>query len=82
MTSYEGIVKPTTYECRTCMEMAESCGAVPDCQNCYYEKKVKVVNITPSFGGTRAIVIYKDGVVDDIPKERLRIVNMEVQDGD
>lgn len=53
-------IKPLASNCRSCMDIAESCNHIPDCNNCSYNTtRYEIVQIGSNFWGDYAIVQVK-----------------------
>ena len=59
----KGITKPTMSECKSCMDIAESFGCFPDCNQCHKKKEVDILHFTSNFWGDYAICKTEDGKV-------------------
>lgn len=61
-----GTIQPTLYDCKICIDFAESCGVFPDCKKCHKKKEVEVLTFTSSFWGDKAICKSEDNKVFSI----------------
>lgn len=60
-------------DCKMCMDMADMCDQIPDCDLCKKQKGTWVDTITNMFG-TRAVVVLEDGKVETYPLYRLKVI--------
>jgi hypothetical protein len=60
-------------DCKMCMDMADMCDQIPDCDLCKNQKGTWVDTITNMFG-TKAVVILEDGKVETYPLYRLKVI--------
>ena len=60
-------------DCKMCMDMADMCDQIPDCDLCKNQKGTWVDTITNMFG-TKAVVISEDGKVETYPLYRLKVI--------
>lgn len=60
-------------DCKMCMDMADMCDQIPDCDLCKNQKGTWVDTITNMFG-TKAVVILEDGKVEIYPLYRLKVI--------
>lgn len=60
-------------DCKMCMDMADMCDQIPDCDLCKKPKGTWVDTITNMFG-TKAVVILEDGKVETYPLYRLKVI--------
>ncbi len=59
---------PDAFTCRACSDLAESCGAVPDCDSC--EKEYEIFETVHGFWGAYVVVV-KDGKFEKVPMCRV-----------
>lgn len=64
---------PSHKKCSICMDMAYSCGCVPNCKDCYRENTVEVLQFISSFWGARAICKTQDGQFIEIDVKSLKV---------
>lgn len=60
-------------DCKMCMDIADMCDQIPDCDLCKNQKGTWVDTITNMFG-TKAVVILEDGKVETYPLYRLKVI--------
>lgn len=60
-------------DCKMCMDMADMCDQISDCDLCKNPKGTWVDTITNMFG-TKAVVILEDGKVETYPLYRLKVI--------
>lgn len=60
-------------DCKMCMDMADMCDQIPDCDLCKKPKGTWVDTITNMFG-TKAVVVLEDGSVETYPLHRLKVI--------
>lgn len=60
-------------DCKMCMDMADMCDQIPDCDLCKKPKGTWVDTITNMFG-TKAVVVLEDGMVETYPLHRLKVI--------
>ena len=59
----KGITQPTMSECKSCIDIAESFGCLPNCDQCHKKKEVDILHFTSNFWGDYAICKTEDGKV-------------------
>ena len=60
-------------DCKMCMDMADMCDQIPDCDLCKNPKGTCVDTITNMFGA-KAVVVLEDGSVETYPLHRLKVI--------
>lgn len=60
-------------DCKMCMDMADMCDQISDCDLCKKPKGTWVDTITNMFG-TKAVVVLEDGKVETYPLDRLKVI--------
>lgn len=60
-------------DCKMCMDMADMCDQIPDCDLCKNTKGTWIDTIT-SLLGTKAVVVLEDGKVETCPLDRLKVI--------
>ena len=60
-------------DCKMCMDMADMCDQISDCDLCKKPKGRWVDTITNMFG-TKAVVVLEDGMVETYPLHRLKVI--------
>lgn len=60
-------------DCKMCMDMADMCDQIPDCDLCKNPKGTWVDTITNMLGA-KAVVVLEDGMVETYPLHRLKVI--------
>ena len=64
-------VKPHSSTCRTCMDIADSFDAIPDCKKCSHQtKRYDLIQIGSNFWGSYAIV-QSEGKLQKVALDRV-----------
>lgn len=64
-------IKPSAFTCRTCLDVADSCNAIPDCDKCKHQTmRYDLIQIGSNFWGGYAIV-QAEGKLQKVALDRV-----------
>ena len=66
------ILKPSTVKCQRCSNIAQSFDEIPNCKECPYEEKVKILDFTESLWGAHAIVMNSKGEIKTVSTDQIK----------
>lgn len=71
-------VSPSLSQCRFCLNIQQDYTQMESCNDCRFEREGVMINTHHSYLGVYATVTFKDGTLENVPLERVKVIDNEV----
>lgn len=71
-------VKPSLSQCRMCLNIQQEYNQVESCKDCEAKREGVMINTYHNFLGAYATVTFKDGTLENVALERVKVIDNEV----
>lgn len=71
-------VQPSSIQCRRCLNIQQEYNQVESCKDCVVKREGVMINTCHNFRGSYATVTFKDGTLENVSLERVKVIDNEV----